>query len=85
MMTLGGNILVQRRVPSAAFNFRLGASYALSPISSGVNLNAGMSYFAIITRYFYLETGLDYLHSVDYLADVSLGSFRPWLGIGFQF
>ena len=86
MVTVGGNILTQMRLPGAGFNLRIGASYDLPPFSTGISINMGISFFANIGRHFYMETGLDYIHSINhFFIDVSLGCFRPWLGIGFQF
>jgi hypothetical protein len=71
-----------------ALTFRLGAGYSVflpdnSPSVDGgtAYANIGVSFLLLVMKHLYLETGLDYAHS---LPAPSSSCFRPWIGIGFN-
>jgi hypothetical protein len=88
------NLLVQGWFPNGktALIFRAGAGYTLllfddqgnfnSSDYSSIHTNIGVSFFWLITKNLYFETGLDYTH---WFTEAPSGAFRPWIGLGWRF
>jgi hypothetical protein len=65
-----------------ALSFRLGAGYSIFlPDNGTAHANMGVSFMLFVMKNWYLETGLDYAHS---LPAPSSSCFRPWIGMGFK-
>jgi hypothetical protein len=65
-----------------ALTFRLGAGYSvLLPDNGTAHTTVGVSFLLFVMNNWYLETGLDYTHS---LPAPSSSCFRPWIGVGFS-
>jgi len=66
-----------------AFGIRAGVEYPIIFINADrLIVNIGASLRLRITNSFLLETGVDFSHL---FTDFPSGSFRPWIGIGYQF
>jgi len=88
-ITMDINFLTQIRFMNGrtALNFHIGAGVSLlsdmPPVSTtglySLHANMGLSFIALLTRHFYLETGADYS---QFFTTDHFGFFRPWLGIG---
>jgi hypothetical protein len=72
---IGLNLLAQKRLPGdkMALTFRLGAGYSVH-----FQTNMGVSFMLFVMDNWYLETGIDYAHS---LPAPSSSCFRPWVGV----
>jgi len=93
-LAMNVNILFQKWTPNnrIALNFRLGAGlYMLLEVEDRqvsvisrhtADINLGLSFYWLILKHFYFETGIDYAHI---FTEDNSGCLRPWIGLGLRF